>query len=238
MSFLEIMIAMLILGFAIMPVLGLLWTSTNDADLANSYIFAQNTAANVLNAALDTLPFDTLQVSTSKIADLDGGNPEKNVARLVATSSVNIGAFLGLCGNKGVDSYARGELKDDRGTLYKMKLYVFPIVGKDQIDLENELSFSYLPRPSTENTISPDGKSWWYTNDRFVAREVPKLPYDIPLATATKNARLLGVPPGVNGDYCIMKKLVFKIRWKGPKGTERNIEFVTAKANLSKEMAK
>ena len=234
-SLIEIMAAILILGFAALPMIGILSNQATDADLANSAIFAQNSAANVLNSVLDNVPFDCIQVSSSKITDLDGSNPEANVAKIIGTSSFQVASFLGLLGNKGIDAYARGELKDERGNVYKMKLYVFPVETRDQIDLEKELTFSYLPRPQFENAVSGYGKPCWYSNDQFVSREVGQLPYDSTIASVTRNAKILGAPPGPDGSHCIMKKLLLKVRWKGPKKSERSVEIVTAKGNLGRE---
>ena len=237
-SLIEIMAAILILGFAALPMIGILSNQANDADLANSAIFAQNIAANVLNSVLDNVPFDCIQMSSSKIADLDGNNPEANVAKIVGTSSFQVAPFLGLLGNKGIDAYARGELKDERGNVYKVKLYAFPIQTMDQIDLEHELTFSYIPRPTFENAVSGSGKPCWFTNDNFVSREVAQLPYESAIATITRNAQILGAPLGPDGSHCIMKKLLLKVRWKGPKNTERFVEIVTAKGNLGREQTK
>ncbi len=234
-TFLEIVCAMAILAFAAVPMIGIYWSTAVDADLANTAVFAQNIASNIMNASLDSVPFPCFQVCTSKISDLDGGNPEENVGRFAQIPSYDVASFLSLLGNKGRDTYARGELKDEKGTVYKVKLLVFPIPTKDVIDLDNELTFSWLPRPPFENAVGNSGRPSWFTDDSFVSREVVQLPYDMPIATNTQNAKMLGVPVDPGGTNTPMKKLLLKIRWKGPKKLDRNLEILALKANLSKD---
>jgi len=234
-TFLEIIAAMLILAFAAVPMIGIYWSTATDADLANSAIFAQSAASNILNAALDSVPFDCIQVAGSKITDLDGKNPEDHVAKLVGITSYNVASFLSLLGNSKNDGLGRGELKDERGTIYKTKLFVFPIPGKDSIELDKEISFSYLPRPPFENSVGNTGKSCWFTEDRFVPREVVQLPYDMQVATITQNAKILGIPRSPDGTFTPLKKLLLRIQWHTPRGPPRSLEIFTAKANLSRE---
>jgi hypothetical protein len=225
---------MLLLGFAAIPIVGMVWTNATEADLANSYLFAQNLARNAMNATLDTVPFDALQVSTSKIADLDGGNPEEYVGRLSKRVSFDAAGFLALLGNKGIDTYTRGEIKDERGLTYRVKLFVYPVPIMDAVDLEREISFSYLPRPPFENSVNSSNRPAWFTGDPFVSREVTQLPYDMSVATQTKNARGVGAQPkDPDLAFAVMKKLLLRVRWKAPTGPERVLEIPSAKADIT-----
>jgi hypothetical protein len=234
-SLLEILGALLILGFAAVPVVGIMWTNAVDADQANASVFAQTAATNILNTTLDSIPFEVLQVAPGQVADPDGQNPAGNVGRLVGSSTASFANFLKLLGNPGKDTFTRGILTDERGVIYRVKLLVFPVSGYEVIDLEKELSFTFLPRPPYEHELDGRGQPNWYTRDKFVPREISRLPYDVSVATVTRNAKTLGIAPGPQGDFCIMKKLLLQIRWRTQKGPERSLDIVTAKGNLSRE---
>lgn len=232
--FLEISSVILILAFAVIPMVGIYWNSALEADLAASSAFAQKIASQTMSAVLDSLPFSTIQVSSSKISDLDGKNPEDAVARIMGPTKA-IPAFLSLLGNKNVDTYARGELTDERNLLYKTKLFVFPVPVLESVDLDKEIAFTYLPRPVYENAVNVTGKPCWFSDEPFVSRDVLQLPYDLPVATVTQNATLLGAPLDYDGRRTMMKRLLFRVRWKDPNGYERQVEVVSAKSNLTSE---
>ncbi len=239
-TLLEIMSALLILAFAFLPLIGVIGTSSSDSDVANSNVFAQTAARNILDTLLEDVPFNSIRVAAGKVSDFDGGNPQDNVAEIADFGAFNKSTFLSLLGNdSGADSFARGEVTDERGIIYKTRIYVFPVPVNNPIALDTDLAFSYLPRPVYENQTDADGRNSWYTySDPYIPAGVSS-PYHpdgvkvVQPATATIGAFELGAEAGAPGNnHCIMKKILFKISWQNRSGHERAIELFTMKANL------
>lgn len=236
----EIVAALLILAFAFLPIFGMISSGSKDTDVAESYIFAQTTARNILDSLLDDVPFYAIRVAESEVADIGESNNEANVGELFDIDpplgpQYRVASFLRSIGNNpATDQFARGELTDDRGTKYKIKIFVFRVPSNSTFNLNTDMCFRYQPRPAFEN------QSGWYTtsptepNAYIVAGNSP---YDMTLpAVITADARSLGVPAGPTGnDYCVMKKILLRIRWKIRSGIERSLEVYTMKANLDRE---
>ena len=224
-TLMEIMIALLILAFAFIPIIAVIGTSTKDTDVANSYIFAQTTARNILDTLLDDVPFNSIISTESKIAKIHDYKAYK------------ADSFLGMIGSSSDE--AKGEVIDERGTKYDITIYVFPITasGNENHDVSNELLFSYLPRPKYE-TESDDGSNNWYTynsGDPYMSANAND-PYECEVATITKNAFELGARINDStSEYYIMKKILFKIAWTSIDGHNRSIELYTMKANLDSD---
>lgn len=231
-TLLEIMTAMLILGFAFLPIIGVLGTSSKDTDVSNSVVFAQTTARNVLDALLDEVPFNSLRApstSDSTIAEIhDWGNYDAN-------------SFLAMIGSS--DNTAHGTINDGRGNDYEITIHVFPIpVNKSETpNVNDELVFSYLPRPEFEK-VNPAN---WYTYDS--SREQDQYlkdnnadPYSQSMIdtcdTVTAGAYKLGALKNDSSEeYYVMKKILFQMKWKNRDGRERFLELYTMKANLDSE---
>ena len=241
-TLLEIMSALLILAFAFLPLIGVIGTSSSDSDVANSNVFAQTVARNILDTLLEEVPFNAIRVAASKVSDFDGSNPHDNVAEITDFGSFNKASFLTLLGNSnGADSFARGEVTDERGLIYKTRIYVFPIPVSNPINLDSELAFSYLPRPVYENQVDGNGQNSWYTYSSPYIPSGVTSPYHqdgikvVQPAMATIGAFELGAKQGDTGNnYCVMKKILFKISWQNRSGHERAIELFTMKANLDR----
>lgn len=239
-TLLEIMTALLILAFAFLPIIGMIGTGTKDTDVSETYIFAQTTARNVLDSLLDDVPFYSLRVAPGQVSDIGDANDEPNVGELFDIApplgpTYNVASFLRSIGNDpAVDRFTRGELTDDRGYKYKVKIFVFPIPSTDPFDVTKDMSFRYLPRPDFETQAN------WYTTTPAEASAYivsGNTPYNMALPPITVgNARALGTPSGPAGnDFCVMKKILLRIRWTMKSGIERKIDVYTSKANLDKE---
>jgi hypothetical protein len=238
-TLLEIMVALLILAFAFLPIFGMIGTSTKDTDISESYIFAHTMTRNILNSLLDDVPFYAIGVADGDIADMDGEKAEPNVGELFDLELADgqeyeIASFLRKLGNNGDDdNYTRGELTDDRGFKYQVKIFVFPVEVHDPFDLDNDVTFRYMPRPEFET--QPD----WYTTTPEAASafiQAGDSPYQMDLPDPiVQGAKELGAREGPHGNnYCVMKKILIRIRW-GIKGRERSVEVYTMKANLDRE---
>ncbi len=241
-TLLEIVSALLILAFAFLPIFGMITTSSKDTDISESYIYAQTAARNILDSLLDDVPFYAINVAGSQVGDIGGGNEEPNVGALSDIApplgpAYQVASFIKFIGNDpAVDKFTRGELVDDRGTKYKVKIFVFPVPAKAAFDINTDLSFRYLPRPEFEK------QSGWYTtspteaNAHIVSGDSP---YNMALdPVVTKDARSLGAQEGPAGNnYCVMKKILLRINWTQINGIERSIEVYTMKANLDREGA-
>lgn len=239
-TLLEIMSALLILAFAFLPLIGVIGTSSSDSDVSNSHVFAQTAARNILDTLLEDVPFNSIRVAGGKVGDLDGSNPQDNIAEIFNHGTYDKAALLALLGNgSGTDSYARGDITDERGIVYKTRIYVFPIPVSNPVDLSSELAFSCYPRPIYENQVDGNGQNTWYTySDAYMPGAVLS-PYHedgakvIQPATSTIGAFELGAEQGAgSNNYCVMKKILFKISWKNRDSHERAIELFTMKANL------
>lgn len=237
-TLLEIMSALLILAFAFLPLIGVIGTSSSDSDVANSQVFAQTAARNILDTLLEDVPFNSIRAAGAKVSDLDGTNPQDNVAEIFSQGTFDRASFLAMLGNTGGDGYARGDIVDERGITYKTRIYVFPVPVSKPIALDNEIAFTWYPRPIFENQVDANGQNTWYTySDAYLPSGVLS-PYHedgskvLQPATSTMGALELGAKAGDAGDYCVMKKILFKITWQNRSGHERAIELFTMKANL------
>ncbi len=235
-TLLEILTAMLILAFAFLPIFGVISTGTADTDITNSYISAQTIARNILNTALDSVPFESIQVNPAAVSDIGESNAEPNVGLMADVPGYDESTFLAQFGNT-TDRSTCGETIDERGIRYKVKLFVFPISGNNPLNLATDLSFRYRPRPLYENAVDAQGRQVWYTTtpgDLFMAAPAQSpYAYSLP-AVITQSARDLGSPAGPAGDYCVMKRLLLRVKWQMPRGIERAITIYTAKAHLSR----
>ncbi|HOT27429.1 MAG TPA: prepilin-type N-terminal cleavage/methylation domain-containing protein [Candidatus Ozemobacteraceae bacterium] len=238
-TLLEILSAMLILAFAFIPIFGVISTGTADSDITNSYISAQTIARNVLDTALDSVPFESIQVNTGQIADIGESNDESNVGLMVDVPGYDERTFLAQLGNNTTaDMSTRGEIIDERGIRYKVKLFVFPIAGNAPLNIANDVSFRYRPRPLYENAVNAQNQQIWYTTNpgNLYMNSAAQSPYSYPLpAPVIQSARELGAPAGPSGDYCVMKRLLLRVKWQMPRGIERSVTIYTAKAHLSRQ---
>lgn len=238
-TLLEILTAMLILAFAFIPIFGVISTGTADSDVTNSYISAQTIARNVLDTALDSVPFESIQVNSGAITDIGETNAESNVGRMIDVPGYDERTFLAQLGNAtSTDMSTRGEIVDERGIRYKVKLFVFPVSGNTPLSVPNDLSFRYRPRPIYENAVDAQNRQIWYTTapgDLYM-RAGAQSPYSYTLPSiAIQSARELGAPAGPAGDYCVMKRLLLRVKWQMPRGIERSVTIYTAKAHLSRQ---
>jgi hypothetical protein len=227
-TLMEIMTALLILAFAFLPIIGVIGTSTKDTDVANSVVFAQTTARNILDTLLDDVPFNSIIIT----------DKSKNyIARIEGYNGYDPDSFLDMIGAK--DAEATGEVFDERGIKYDVTIYAFPISahqGKEH-DVTNELLFSYMPRPQYEGDTSEKNDKWYTYSEGGIYRQNDSPdPYTIEVATTTKNAYELGARQNNNSsEYYIMKKIVFQMTWTSRDGHDRRLELYTMKANLDSD---
>ena len=224
-TLMEIMIALLILAFAFLPIIAVIGTSSKDTDVANSMVFAQTTARNILDTLLDDVPFNSIICSGDKLA----------IAKIQDYKNYKADSFLFMIGAKTEE--AKGEVIDERGITYEISIYVLPIEASDNVNhnVSNELLFSYLPRPVYEGDTLEDNEKWYtYGQGQTHMLENAPDPYSIEVATITKNAFELGAIQN-NSSYCIMKKILYKMTWTSRDGHKRSLELYTMKANLDSD---
>ncbi len=227
-SLMEIAIALLILAFAFLPIIGVIGTSTKDTDVANSYVFAQTTARNILDTLLDDVPFNSIN------ADSNGG-----IAELQDYNGYDVSNFLTMIGS--ANNRTQGQLTDERGINYQINIFVYPISAnnKESHDVDNELLFVYLPRPKYEGESSEENDKWYtFPNESLSAYKKSEAtdPYTLYNEgdKQIKNAYELGVKLN-NSNYYVMKKILFQMTWKGRDGQDRRLEVFTMKANLDSD---
>ena len=234
-TLMEIMLAVVILAFTFIPIIGTLLKSTKDTDVTNSYVYAQTVARNVLTTLLDDVPFHSIQKGSSDIGKL----VDSTVYNFTTHSNdvYSIKNFKNMIGNYSSSSdLAQGTLTDERGVNYTVTIYVYPIEANTSIDnTANELKFNYMARPKYNEVEG------WYTYTSVPAsvyRVTPGNPYDIsdfsPLEKS-ENAFKLGAKNNAAEGYCVMKKIVLTIDWTAHDGHRRNIALYTMKANLDSE---
>lgn len=238
MTLMEIMVALLILGFAFLPIIGVIGTSTKDTDVTNSYVFAQTTARNILDTLLDDIAFNSIKEGTA------GSNM---VAKLYDYKDHKVDSFLSMIGSS--NENAEGQIMDERGTTYTIKIYCFPIpvTKNSNVDANTEILFNYLPRPKYEGNSAEESDKF-YTfepkEENSFLQPNSQDPYTMEegVATQTIGAYDLGARPNdannANSEYYIMKKILFQMTWKSRDGHDRRLELFTMKANLDSEANK
>ena len=226
-TLMEIMVALLILAFAFLPIIGVIGSSAKDTDVANSAVFAQTTARNILDTLLDDVPFNSIITTESKIA------------RIQKYKNYDPDSFLRMIGASSDE--AKGEVFDERGIKYDITIYAIPISANKEVDhaTSTELLFSYLPRPKYEGETSEESDSWYTYTPGGIYMISNKDPYDsatYDVATLTKNAFELGARINEStSEYYIMKKILFKMSWTSRDGHDRSLELYTMKANLDSD---
>lgn len=257
-TLMEIMLAVVILAFTFIPIIVTIGTSTKDTDVANSYVYAQTTARNILDTLLDDVPFNSIKGSEGKysIAEL-------KTSKNALGNDYDIKIFNDMFG-VGTSGEAKGTLTDERGTKYEVIMYVYPIPASNTEEgkKDKELLFHYLPRPKYE-TASASGISYWFnypseTMTKYKAAflrngcvdpisgastDLPNAYY--PYSGDTKGSYIdtpvirnsygLGTVPDSDGNYYIMKKIILTITWTGRDKKERRLALYTVKANLDSD---
>lgn len=221
-TLIEIMVALLILAGTFLPLIAVMGSFTKDTDSMNSYVFAQTTARNILDTLLDEVPFNSMQADTN------------NIAKLIDYDGYKIDSFKSLIGT--ANEKAEGEITDERGTKYKIKIYCFPIpVTKgNSPDTNSEITFSYKKRPKYEE----QDNFFTYKKDQnpCFLRNTCSNPYDMEGQEKNSGAYELGAKKNFSSEeYYVMKKILFQIVWKSRDGKEKNLELFTMKANLDSE---
>ena len=239
-TLMEIMLALLILAFTFLPIIGTIGTSTRDTDVANSYVYAQTTARNILDTLLDDVPFNCIK----------GVDGKYSIAELTdySRTSYKIDTFKNMIGATGTK--AQGTLIDERGINYEVTIYVYPIKATTLPSGGNvtgdELYFSYLPRPKYETKYDGDHKSLWYTYKANSASQYRQASSDDPyvitgkdagvcaVATITQNACDMGAVKNYSS-LCLMKKIILSITWTARDKHDRSVVLYTMKGNLDNE---
>ncbi len=239
MTLIEIVLAMLILAFAFIPVIGVIGSGSADTDVTKSYVFAQTLVRNILTSCLDSIPFAAIDTNgTTTVSDSDGQtNTDIGLFR-VTGSFTNASATNFLRDHFGntADLNGRGDVTDERGIIYHVNLFAFPITDPDAtISTTTEVLFLARNRPEYENQVTntPARNIWYQTGatGQFVAAGT-RTPYEFTTSIQTWDARRMNLPVDPSGQICTMKRLLVRVRWVMPKGVERRLEFYTCKANL------
>jgi len=169
-TFIEIMIALVILAVALLPVFNMIHKGTEDTDLTASQAFAITKASDVLNAALDNIPFEILRMGNPGYLSISN-LPASEYSRYDANWLEGIAKML-FPGStaEGARGYpCRGIVTDPRGIGYLVTLYVedlaappasadtkperkqigagFPVSAPTDFSSVNELTFSFLQNP-------------------------------------------------------------------------------------------
>ena len=225
-TLMEIMLAVVILAFTFIPVIGTLLASAKDTDVFNSYVFAQTTARNILDTLIDDVPFHSIRV---------GAN---NEATFVNSTVYNQSSHANVTYDVTKFTEKLTNVHDERGTNYTVKIYVFPIEASETDSVStNELKFTYLTRPKY------DDQEKWFTykntafNDAFRNADTSN-PYDDATFACTEqkeNAYKVGAKKHTDEKYCVMKKIVLTVEWTARDNHPRKIAIYTLKANLDSE---
>ncbi len=225
-TLIEITLAVVILAFTFIPVIGTLLTSAKDTDVFNSYVFAQTTARNILDTLIDDVPFHSIRV---------GAN---NEATFVNSTIYDSSSHSNITYDVTKFTEKLTNVRDERGTNYNVHIYVFPIEASENESVSaNEIKFTYLTRPKYD-----EQENWFiYKNeansDSFRKKDTLN-PYDdapFPCTEKKENAYLVGAKNHTNEKYCIMKKIVLTIEWTARDNHPRKIALYTLKANLDSE---
>lgn len=227
-SLMEIMLAVVVLAFTFMPIIATIGTSTKDTDVANSYVFAQTTARNILDTLLDDVPFNSINGPV-------GGDVGTLSDYTANGKTYSIASFKEMIGTK--NDKCEGVLTDERGVNYNITIYVEPIY-------DSNFYFTYLPRPRFE--VASDSKtseSFWYNipltdsgkKSAAFLNDKSYDPYELATAdytVATESKKLSELWQVKNDNLSVMKKILLKIEWTGRDHKNRSLEIYTMKANL------
>lgn len=225
-TLMEIMLAVVILAFTFIPVIGTLLSSARDTDVFNSYVFAQTTARNILDTLIDDVPFHSIRV---------GAN---NEASFVNSTIYNQSSHSNIPYDVTKFTEKLTNVRDERGTNYTVKIYVFPIeASEDDNNSTNELKFTYLTRPKY------DQQENWFTFDNEVSKNSFRKdgtanPYDdgaFVCEEKKENAYKVGAKKHSDEKYSIMKRIVLTVEWTARDNHPRKIALYTLKANLDSE---
>jgi hypothetical protein len=167
-TFLEIVVAVSILAVAMIPLFGLMSRETVETDRNVSQVFAINKASEILNSALDNIPFVALRQGNPgyvRVDDLKG----KVAGKYDDTWARNLMRMLFGSANKESAGYpCQGILTDSRGIHYLVHLRVedvaseykpprpekqkigdaFPAGKPAEFSESDEFTFSYLKNPA------------------------------------------------------------------------------------------
>lgn len=228
-SLMEIMLAVVVLAFTFMPIIATIGTSTKDTDVANSYVFAQTTARNILDTLLDDVPFNSINGPS-------GGDVGTLSDYTANGKTYSIASFKEMIGTK--NDKCEGVLTDERGVNYNITIYVEPIY-------DSNFYFTYLPKPKFEVASNSDtGESNWYNIPRNDSEKKSKAflnpnfnydPYELKTkiyTVATESKKLSELWQVKNDNLSVMKKILLKIEWTGRDHKNRSLEIYTMKANL------
>ena len=225
-TLIEITLAVVILAFTFIPVIGTLLSSAKDTDVFNSYVFAQTTARNILDTLIDDVPFHSIRV---------GAN---NEATFVNSTIYNPSTHSNITYDVTKFTEKLTNVHDERGTNYNVHIYVFPIeASENETNSAKELKFTYLTRPKYD-----EQENWFIykndaTNDSFRKAETSN-PYDDSSFTCTEkkeNAYKVGAKKHTDEKYSVMKKIVLTVEWTARDNHPRKIALYTLKANLDSE---
>ena len=150
-TFLEIVVAVSILAVAMIPLFGLMSKETVETDKNASEAFAINKASEILNAALDNMPFATLRQGNPAYLRVDDfGGKFADSKKYNDTWAKGLMKMLFGHNNKESAGYpCRGVISDARGIHYLIHLRV------EDVPSENKLP---SPEKMKIGESFPDGK--------------------------------------------------------------------------------
>lgn len=194
-TFLEIVIAVSIIVVAMIPIFGLMSKETVETDKNASEAFAANKASEILNAALDNIPFVTLRQGNPGFLRVDDINSKTfNSSKFSDTWAKGLIKMLFGHNNKESAGYpCRGIITDARGIHYLVHLRVedvfsdvklptpekirignaFPESKPADFNESKEFTFSFLKNPA----LISDG-SWivdYAENDEETGKPLTEL---------------------------------------------------------------
>ncbi len=125
MTFLEIMIAMVILAIAMLPIFSMLHKGTEDTDLNASQAYAINRATEILNTLLDNVPFEVIRAGNPGILSISGLETLSDYKDLTDSKLADYSKMLFDHSMKGSGGYpCQGVITDPRGVSYLVTLKV------------------------------------------------------------------------------------------------------------------
>jgi len=132
MTFLEILIALVIMSVAMLPIFGIIHKGAEDTDINASQAYALNKATEILNTVLDNVPFEALRQGIPagyiKTEDISSNADYKKYDATWAQDMS--GMLFPGCKKDGKGWRCQGIVTDPRGISYQVTLRVEDLVSK------------------------------------------------------------------------------------------------------------
>lgn len=172
-SLTEILVALSVLAFALVPLMGVMWSGVRRTDVSNTYANASQIAASVLEYILnDSVRFSQLNFTNPAAPSLRDSDDSKE-SYGITTTVLGVNDFLGdRCWDSGVDTEAQCTKAMSKKRFFKIgrnNFYTDLYLGAYFINVpgapggkQTNLSYKYLVNPAIDYEVIVDNPQLFY----------------------------------------------------------------------------